>query len=80
MTISSALEFIIRILQILRAISQSMNFTPGFYESDDVTLEKRGTTSSNGSFMANIEEIVSRNSGRYSKNSRIVSLLGEWRR
>lgn len=52
--------------QILRAISQSMNFTAAFYESDD---EKRGTSSPNGSFMANIEEIVSRNSGQIFKNS-----------
>lgn len=44
--------------QILRGISQSMNFTPEFYESEDSATEKWGTKSGNGSFTGIIGEIV----------------------
>lgn len=45
--------------QILHGISESMNFTLDFYESDDANTEKWGTKSPNGSFTGIIGEIVS---------------------
>lgn len=44
--------------QIVRGISQSLNFTVAFYESDDAMEEQWGVKSENGTYTGLIGEMV----------------------
>lgn len=47
-------------VEIIRGISQSLNFTVEFYETEDAAIEQWGTKTENGTYTGLLGEMVSK--------------------